>query len=595
MKRRILGIVLSAVMMCSLLSGCGKSDETDTTNVSNAMQVQEDSKDEGSDAVEASGDTYIGTDGTVYKKFDDVKLTMLINWNGGFKTATDQYNNEVAAAIREKIGVTVEFEGIMMSETEKLNLMFASGDMPDIINAPYWGGTGGETAVIKKAGSEGRLYAIEDLLDDYPHLAKSYNIGVISEAFLDNDLDYDGFEGHRYLIPQETAGDIADITNWGYGVFVRGDVLDTLGVDGSTIKTYEDLYDLMVMAKEYGFKDVNGNDCIVATTYHEGWGLDQYQINFDQKKTSSYTTLEDGTLTYDSLTEEWVEKNLFIWKLVNEGLLDVECFKHTDAQADEKVGNGTALFAAAQYSVINNSTKLTGLYASNPELRYIPIGPMTYKDGSPLVQVEQEGRGGTPAIFFPSDSENIEAALTWLDFMNSEEGLILSKYGIEGDTFAYNEDGQPRLNADLLQRKAEGDATVDEELRQKGISYMHGRTLVADTSYTLFGEKEVGDADAADPNVEAYKLLRPVEQIPGYALNSLVSEYENYAVVSSFAFEGTTETDYKQRSYFAATEEEARQILLDYQEYLMTKENGIFQDYLEFVNEIANSHGNVAR
>ncbi|MFR6331554.1 MAG: hypothetical protein ACLUOI_23980 [Eisenbergiella sp.] len=33
---------------------------------------------------------------------------------------------------------------------EKLNMMFASGDMPDMVNAPYWGGTAGETAIIKK-------------------------------------------------------------------------------------------------------------------------------------------------------------------------------------------------------------------------------------------------------------------------------------------------------------------------------------------------------------------------------------------------------------------------------------------------------------
>ena len=50
---------------------------------------------------------YTAEDGNTYKKFDDVKLTMLICWNGGFNTAEDQYNNDVATAIREKIGVTV--------------------------------------------------------------------------------------------------------------------------------------------------------------------------------------------------------------------------------------------------------------------------------------------------------------------------------------------------------------------------------------------------------------------------------------------------------------------------------------------------------
>ena len=53
---------------------------------------------------------------------------------------------------------------------------------------------------------------------------------------------------------------------WNYGVFVRGDVPEALGIDPTSIKTTEELLDFMQKAKDYGFKDVNGNDCIVATT-----------------------------------------------------------------------------------------------------------------------------------------------------------------------------------------------------------------------------------------------------------------------------------------------------------------------------------------
>lgn len=580
MKKKLLSILMVMMLTATLLSGCGKPGST-----------KNDSKP--ADSKGESSTTEGAADAGGAKKFDDVKLKMLICWNGGFKTASDQYNNEVAKKIREKTGVTVEFEGIMMSETEKLNLMFASGDMPDIINAPYWGGSAGETAVIKKAAAEGRLLPIEDYLPNYPNLADSYDIGIVSQSYLENDLNFKGFDGHKYILPQETPGDTADVTNWAYGVFVRGDVPKTLGIDPATIKTSDDLYNFMVKAKEHGFKDVNGNDTIVATTYHNGWDSSGYSINLSDKKFSNYIKQADGTYNYVPLTEDWTKRQLFIWKLVNQGLLDVECFKQSDAQADEKVGNGTALFASAQYSSVINSTKLTGLYSAHPEMKYVPVGPMTYKDGQPLVQLEQNGRAGSPAIIFPSTCSNIEAALTYLDYVNSEEGARLCQYGVEGDTYTLNDAGQPRLNSDLLARKAEGDSSVDDELREKGIGYILGRTLQADKRFTWWGEIGAGDADAAPQEMVEYKKARPVERADGYPLEGLVVNYKDYDKVKKFAFEGTTMDDYEQRAYFAKTEAEARSILEDYQKYLLTQDNGIFKDYLKYVTESANSRDDI--
>ncbi len=120
MKRKALALVLTAAMAATALAGCGSSADTGSASTTSAA-----SKDDTAAAdTEEDGDYYVDEDGNKYKKFDDVQLKMLVCWNGGFNTADDQYNNEVAAAIRDKIGVTVEFEGIMMSEDEKLNMMF---------------------------------------------------------------------------------------------------------------------------------------------------------------------------------------------------------------------------------------------------------------------------------------------------------------------------------------------------------------------------------------------------------------------------------------------------------------------------------------
>ena len=178
MKRKALALVLTAAMAATALAGCGSS--TDTGSASTTPAASEDTAKDDT----AAADTEEDGD----KKFDDVQLKMLVCWNGGFNTADDQYNNEVAAAIRDKIGVTVEFEGIMMSEAEKLNMMFASGDMPDMINAPYWGGNSGETAIIKKAGAEGRLIDIKDMLPNYPNISDAWDVGVISQKYLENGM-----------------------------------------------------------------------------------------------------------------------------------------------------------------------------------------------------------------------------------------------------------------------------------------------------------------------------------------------------------------------------------------------------------------------
>lgn len=586
MKKKAMSLLLASAMAVSMLSGCGNTtSEPAATSADSSTPAASTQEAEAPAEAEADGDYYVDEDGNKYKKFDDVQLKMLICWNGGFKTADDQYNNDVAAAIREKIGVTVEFEGIMMSESEKLNMMFASGDMPDMVNAPYWGGLSGETAIIKKAGVEGRLLDIKDIVPNYPNIADAYDVGVVSRKYLETDIDYVENNGARYVLPTEVAGDEADIALWGYGVFVRGDVAETLGVDPSSIKTSEQLYDFMVQARDYGFKDVNGNDCIVATTFHESWNMDDYAQSFNAKKLTEYEQDENGQVIWNRLTENWVNKQLFFWKMVNEGILDKECFTQSDDRGKEKVGNGTALFTCAQYTMTIDATKQTGLYDSNPEMRYVPVGPLNYSDGSELVQVEAEGRSGSPVIFFPSTCSNIEAAMTWLDYVNSKEGMRLICYGFEGDTYELNEDGQPRMNADLSARYATDSESVKEELRQRGINYMQGRSYVAKKNTAWFGEGAPFEADAEDPYLTEYKKMRPAEMLPGYGIDAVCSGFEGYQEFAEWALDDTKEKEYRERAYFADTEEEARQILEDYQNYLMTNDGGKMQDYIDYMTE----------
>src|SRR5690606_18028398 len=184
------------------------------------------------------------------EQFKPVTLTYLSAWNGGGGAfPQDQENNPVAQKIREKTGVTLKMESITTSEVEKLNTIFASGTVPDIVNAPFWSTTGGEGQVIKKAAMEGQILDLTPYLDKYPNVKRLVTTGIAKD-FNEFDLNSPEFEGKTYLIPTETPdGTPESIHNWNYGLFARGDILKALNVKAEDIDTQEKLYVLLVKIK----------------------------------------------------------------------------------------------------------------------------------------------------------------------------------------------------------------------------------------------------------------------------------------------------------------------------------------------------------
>ncbi len=576
-KRRIIAFVLAALFMLTLLASCGGSGDSGKASSTPTSTAKAEDKPAATDA--APEETPADEPETA-AKFDDVRLHYIHCWNGGVKNPDSIWDNEVAVAIREKIGVSIEFEGIMMNETEKLNLIFASGDMPDVIGAPFWGGTGGETGVIKKAGEEGMLLPLDDHINNYPNIKDAWSVGVVSQAFLENDLETAQFGGKHYVLPVQTPGSAANIINWTYGLFARGDIVKALGIDPASITTTDALYDFLVKVRDGGFKDVNGNDIIPFSTFHDGWDYGGLLVNFNKQYFTGLRQGEDGKFTLNQFTQPYMDSVLFMRKLVAENIMDKEAFRCTDAQAEEKFGNGTAAVGSAQYGPFITATKKTGLYVDNPEMRYVPLGPLHYADGTPSYQAEYFGRGGTPCIIFPTTCSNIEAALTWIDYVNSKEGILLTKFGFEGDTYNMV-DGSPMYNDNIRQRKKDADPTVNDELKNRGIDHYTDFVLLADKRKDWWKD----DPDVLVPEQEEYKLMKPVKQIKGYPLTAKQSEFpelDDYRNV----FAGDIERNARERAFFAATEAEAIAIIEEFRDTIRKAEGGVLERYLAFFDEL---------
>ena len=77
---------------------------------------------------------------------------------------------------------------------------------------------------------------------------------------------------------------------------------------------------------------------------------------------------------------------------------------------------------------------------------------------------------------------------------------------------------------------------------------------------------------------------RPIEIIPGYAASGLVTGFDRYEEVAEI-LDGTVADDYVNRSFFAQTEEEARQILNDYLTKVTTEKDGLYLQWLDWIAE----------
>ncbi|WP_254663995.1 extracellular solute-binding protein [Paenibacillus sp. HGF5] len=450
-RRSVLVMTLIALLLLATMTACtGKGGGEDAGTVDTGPKEQ-------------------GTE-----EIKPVTLSFLSAWNGGGAGfPQDQENNPVAGQIREKTGVTLKLESITTSEVEKLNTIFASGTVPDIVNAPFWSTTGGEGQVIKKAAMEGQLLDLTPYLDKYPNIKRLVTTGIAKD-FAEFDLNSPEFEGKTYLIPTETPdGTPESIHNWNYGLFARGDILKALNVKAEDIDTQEELVDLLIKIRDGGFKDIGGKPVIPAGTMWNGWDYGQFLAGWTDYTISDYREV-DGKLIHWTQSKDHEARLLYMRKLLTEGLFDLEAFNNTSTTANEKLTTGKLAVFGAQPMLVDLQKTL---YKTNPEMQYELLGPMKNKSGEIRTQVEKPGRSGFPALFLSANIKDPDAALRYIDYVNSEEGRLLAYFGIEGTHYTM-ENGVPQWIPDV---KKQFDENPDLK-RDAGLNYLPGRFIGAFSS-----------------------------------------------------------------------------------------------------------------
>ncbi|WP_418041617.1 extracellular solute-binding protein [Paenibacillus xylanilyticus] len=422
-------------------------------------------------------------------------LKILHNWNGS--GGSDNGITPIEEVIKEKTGVTLEWEYTKGSETEKVNQIFATQDLPDIYTGPAWGG---ELDGIIKAAKEGQLVDLSDKLDNYPNLAKSIAEENVPPALYEKAIN--AYEGKKYLLLQNQPATNEDGIDWLYGFYVRKDIAEKVGVDPQSVVTKEDFYAFLKKIKDANLQE-NGQPVFPLGGFSNGWAVGIGNTMFYSG--ASYVDKGDGSLEHSFFTPGYEEYMLFYRKLLAEGLLDPDVFTQTDPIAKEKINQGRIAILAAHYSAILDASK--EYVTSHPGSDYIPVGPLERADVDPNRPVDLGIQGNNVTVITKScQGACVDAALKFLDYMASDEGFMLARYGVQGVHWDMK-DGKPVANQEWFEKFAADQSGKVRKSVGIGIGLESLTGLDRINSYA--GGDIWADQDRLDAMDHARKILRP--------------------------------------------------------------------------------------
>lgn len=310
--------------------------------------------------------------------------------------------------------IKIEFQTAPIdSFPTKKNLVFASGELPDILYAADI-----TPAEQVSYGTQGQLVPLEDLIDNYaPNLKKILDENPnVRKSITTTD-------GHIYALP------FIDTTAvWYRGpMWYNGEFLETLGVEEP--KTTDELYDYLKRVKT---EDPNGNgqaDEIPLTSVKLD-DLRMYFLGFWGIYNEVYYADKDGKVHYTPQEEGYKGYLTFLNKLWNEDLLDHETFSQTDEQKKAKgAKNQLALFSDFYPYFTLGGTEET---MQDPMMT-----PVSSEIADTPVYGKHPGMSSNGTFAISVTNPNPEASMRWIDYQYGYDGATLWTQGPQGMMWDY--------------------------------------------------------------------------------------------------------------------------------------------------------------
>lgn len=453
MKRKVVSLMLVSAMVAGMLAGCG----SDSGSSKGGSSTETGSAAEASSSGETADDA------------DDKSPITFEYFNADGKNGN--WDNPVAKAITEATGVTLDVSYPVASQgdaKEDVALMIANDEYPDMIYAK------GSATDLYQAGA---LIDMTDLIEKYgPNIKKMYGAEMEKLKWSQDDpgiyqLSYAG-------VNQKT------LTTGGSCQIQWAALKENDYKYPKTLDEYEKMIKSYLAAHP---KTEDGLDMIGITMSASDWhwmitlGNPAGLIADASPDNGQWIIDDEYNVHYKHVTDE--EKEYFKWlcRMYNEGILDPNFATQTDDDYIAKVASGRVV-AITDAEWHYSQCEATLVADGKVDQTYVGL-PVTLREDQVEKALLYQGTTVGWGIGITKSCEDPVRAIKFLDYLCSDEGQILYHWGIEGENYFLDNDGQP-YRTDEEVAKAQSDP---DYAKNTGIDNYTGFPIYGTGSYSEDG------------------------------------------------------------------------------------------------------------
>ena len=424
--KKLVALLLSLALVLSL-GACGGNGGSSTSSEASPSSTTEESGAAAESGDESQAETAETGEFQLPIVDEPTTLSYFVADDSNCAIMTTDWNdNEFYQEMERRTGVHLEFEMVSSADYQtNFNLMIASGNLADMIyvGASYY------AEGVDAAIDDGYFLDLTDLVDEYmPNYERIRTSDVQYELLSTTDS---GRLGAVYELRQSKQGP------W-LGLWIRQDWLDDLGLE--TPVTFDDYHEVLT-----AFKNEKGATAPLILNFSGSDG-EFGTMSGGLNVLNSWQLDETGKVNFGPYMDAWKEYVTIMHQWYTEGLIDPDFMATDERTADmAKVVTGASGLFAALYTM----PSVYEAASEDPNMNLAPVNPPVMNEGDEgHIRLRDSYTSGNTAI--SADSENWEVALRWLDYLYTDEGALLANYGVEGDTFEFDENGKPVFTDKIL-------------------------------------------------------------------------------------------------------------------------------------------------
>lgn len=477
---------------------------------------------------------------------ETLELTIHMHWPRA-QGYNEEYPVELKARELTNIHLKEATVGRNTKESEEaMNLLLASGDMPDIV--------GGHLIKqpVNEYGPQGAFVPLNELVAEH-----APNIQAFWDSHPGLQEAISAYDGNYYYIPYLPDG------KYGRAWFMRQDWLDALELEQP--QNVDELYEVLVAFRD---NDPNGNGEKDEVPYFaRQWEeVNRLLTLWDARSSGSDTyhdfyITDENTIAHPYAQEAYRDGLSNIAKWYEEGLIDAEIFTRGSSSRDYLLGEN---LGGVTHDWFASTSGYNAALADKIEgFNFIPFLPPASAGG---VRMEEHRRIPIKPDGWAISHTNANPIETikYFDFFFTEEGRLLSNFGVEGKTWDMV-DGEPVYKPEVLN----SDQAVNSQMYLEGAQIQRGY-------WQDYRYEWQWTADAAREGIELYdqhELL--VDQFLGVAFTE-----EEQAVFDRYWPSMRTYMLERQQAWVLGTGD----VVADWDEYTETLDSMGYNDVVEVMN-----------